>query len=684
MDHRTEKYLSRCAEMDFGTVALSGDQRRFYRRLNDTNVSLCASLPESIQEEALTFLRRYSGVQDSRNSDFYKHYYAPSWTILYWLVQHDRQNGSRLTGQDISDAVLAHAMAMNLHSMDDHLNDGQMPPNHLTLLLRSQSWMVMNEALCSLDTGVAGGEKIVAGFINDYYSAICHCEKPESLDDYCNGFRKQMATALIVPVLVSRKIGFDDNRVEAVQNAYESFGIAWRLLDDIQDIEKDIRGGEQTAIYADLPETTRQLMDNQVSGDTAESIDDIGQVFAHLIADGVVDRVRERTVRELENAASIVSDIRLNGLADELRCLAEPLKNGWGHSDAGYLNKSGRLDLSNNTLSVEVTTHCNSKCNHCFVRASLTKPSSLPLETVNGIISEGRDLGYRKLHITGGELLLWDGLFEALTLAEEIGFESIFLNTNGTLIDKEIAGRLGSYRGLKISVSLEGRESLHDAIRGAGSYEQATAGIENALNAGVPLSIFTTLRKRLLPYISYFIDEVYEEFPAIDHLTLIQLIRVKDDVFDLSDDLLTPDEFNDVVQAASLLNLFGRKTAVLNNPLANAASGKMGIWGIPFSSTLHSGGDLIIMADLSIACAHSSNAHLGTYHPGAIADVLASSAYRFAVAPDTDTCPACPHYDLCRGNGMMHPSEPYRDMRTDEPFCRRVLDNVPFTISQSA
>jgi MoaA/NifB/PqqE/SkfB family radical SAM enzyme len=318
------------------------------------------------------------------------------------------------------------------------------------------------------------------------------------------------------------------------------------------------------------------------------------------------------------------------------------------------------------------------------VRASRAETSQLSLETVQAIVKEGRDLGYRKLHITGGEPLLWKGLLEVLSYAESLEYKSIFLNTNGTLIDQESARQLASFKNLKISISLEGREPLHDSIRGAGSYRQAITGIQHALHAGVPLCIFTTLRKRLLPYLSHYIDEVYERFPNIENVTLIQLIRVKDDAFDLSDELITPDDFINVVQGASLLNLYGHKSAVLNNPLVNAASKKMGIWGIPLSAPLRPDGDLIILADKSIACAHSSGERIGKYIPGVMAKILSLTGYRAAVAPDETTCPKCTHFSLCRENGMQQPSGTSRDMNTDKPFCKRVLNAIPFSIRQTA
>ena len=252
MEDKIKEFLSRCSAMHFGAVRLSEKQNKFYRQFNDENISLCDSLPKCVQEEALRFLKEYSGIKRDEDSDFFKNYHAPSWSVIYWLTHSDHHKSDNLTKEDIHDAVAAHAMAMNLHSLDDHLNDGQISVNHLTLLLRSQSWMIMNAAFNRLAAGVHGREKIIQRFLNDYYAGICNPQEPESLDGYCDRFRKQMATWLIVPVLISKKIGHDENLTDALQKAYESFGIAWRLLDDLQDMEKDMERSEHSAIYIGL------------------------------------------------------------------------------------------------------------------------------------------------------------------------------------------------------------------------------------------------------------------------------------------------------------------------------------------------------------------------------------------------------------------------------------------------
>lgn len=328
------------------------------------------------------------------------------------------------------------------------------------------------------------------------------------------------------------------------------------------------------------------------------------------------------------------------------------------------------------SLSIEVTNRCNSACSHCFVRAAISECSDLSIDLVREIISEGYHLGYRRLHITGGEPLLWEGLFEALDYAFSSGYKKVFINTNGILLTEGLISRLLDYDDFLISVSLEGPESFHDRVRGQYSYRRAVLGIEKALDAGIDLIIFSTVSKSLLPVLPYFVDDLYERFPDINLFSLIQLIRVRDDVFDLSNELLDPADFLKLVRMVSLLNLYGHKTEILNNPLAVVVSKLFEIPWIPRVLPLHRPGHLIVMADRNIALSHSTRNSFGKYEPGMIEKMLFSKEYRIAVAPDETTCPSCGYTKLCKENGMIRPSEWYRDMYPEVPFCKRVLDKA--------
>ena len=245
------------------------------------------------------------------------------------------------------------------------------------------------------------------------------------------------------------------------------------------------------------------------------------------------------------------------------------------------------VPVSEKLLSIEVTTHCNIDCLHCFVRGNNTEQSSLSFSVVEDIISEGYEAGFRRLHLTGGEPLLWNKLLQTLDYAFCLGYISILINTNGTLLSEDICITLADYKEILISVSLDGSEKLHNRIRGNGSHERTMRGIENALNAGIDTIIFTTMYKSLFPELPIFAKILFEKFPTIKHISLIPLRMTTGNGFALSDELLKPEDFIRLIQGISLLNIFGFRIDVLNEPLVNVAANLLESPMIQWLSLIH-------------------------------------------------------------------------------------------------
>lgn len=333
-------------------------------------------------------------------------------------------------------------------------------------------------------------------------------------------------------------------------------------------------------------------------------------------------------------------------------------------------------DTKENCLSIEITTHCNGSCLHCFSRAGISQPANLSPGIARMVIREGYETGYRQLHITGGEPLLYEGLYGILDYASDLGYQKISMNTNGKLLTRDVAKSLAGYDGLSISVSLEGPELFHNNMRGAGSYKLAVRGVEKALEAGIDLVIFTVAGKRLLAVLPRFVDEVYQQFSGIKYLTLIQLISPTEDGFALSEELLEPEDFLQLVRIVSLLNIYGHRTNVKNSPLARIASKLMAMPWVPPAYPLYRDGSLVVMANGSMRLSHSSRRSLGTYAPGMIHRVRSSRGYRRAVAPNRSVCPSCKYMVTCRENGMFQPSPRHLDTHPDVLYCQRVLEKV--------
>jgi hypothetical protein len=327
MKGRIRDFLLHCGNIDFGKGELSKNESTFYRRFSKEILSLCRSLPESAQTDSMLFLMQYSGVKLGDELDFFANYYSPIWSILYWLSHNCTATAKRLKEGDVTSAVTAQSMAMFLHSLDDHLTDSQVSVSPLSLLLRSQAWTIMNRAFCTLADGVPAGKRTIQRSLDDYYSSMQDSKGVESLDSYCDLFRRQMGIGMIAPTLLSMKMTRISDFTRDLQIAYGSFGIAWRLLDDIRDIGGDIEKGSHSAIYLCLPKKVRTHWNNNTVRSRAAAKDSLNAILDHILEHSLIDKIKKRICAELEKAASIVEAHNMAGLAGEFRCLAHPLRN---------------------------------------------------------------------------------------------------------------------------------------------------------------------------------------------------------------------------------------------------------------------------------------------------------------------------------------------------------------------
>ncbi len=328
-------------------------------------------------------------------------------------------------------------------------------------------------------------------------------------------------------------------------------------------------------------------------------------------------------------------------------------------------------------LTIEVTTECNSSCTHCFASAGLTGRTSLDIETARAIIKEGYELGYRTIHFAGGEPLLWPHLMQLLDEAFAKGYPAAFINTNGTLLSDGKCNDFAAYGDkLAFSVSLHGPKKLHEAIRGKGSYKKTIDGIKNALNRGLKINIYSSTGKSLLKKLPEFVDMVSTYCPGIEYLVLIQMIRVHQDSFDLSEELMDPKDFIKFVQTAAMLSLYGIRVKIMENPLVNVLTDILNIKWLAPGSPVSRAGRAVVMADRNITAYHSSRDFFGIYTPGALRETLFSEAYKGYVAANYTGCGRCSHLERCKLNGMAGPSEWFRDMHPEIPFCKRVLDEA--------
>ncbi|MBF0451970.1 MAG: radical SAM protein [Candidatus Magnetomorum sp.] len=145
------------------------------------------------------------------------------------------------------------------------------------------------------------------------------------------------------------------------------------------------------------------------------------------------------------------------------------------------------------SLFIHITHRCNLNCPHCYVSSQNDCSKDLPTSVIIDLIDELSYQGGNGLTISGGEPLLHPDIAHILSYASKK--LTVRLLTNGTKINNSMAKFLAD-QGIYVQISLDGSTpAIHDALRGAGCFDQIMAAIQRLQDdgAGDRLNLCTTL-----------------------------------------------------------------------------------------------------------------------------------------------------------------------------------------------
>jgi len=147
------------------------------------------------------------------------------------------------------------------------------------------------------------------------------------------------------------------------------------------------------------------------------------------------------------------------------------------------------------TLQLHITDRCQLSCRHCYRDI---QRAELPLHDLACIVDQFlefcrmRQLEAR-LTIAGGEPLLRLGDLLALCRqAAAVGVQTHLLS-NGLLLTPQSIAELRQAGCIRVQVSIDGDEAVHDQLRGAGVYRQSVAALRQLRDAGMWSTISMTL-----------------------------------------------------------------------------------------------------------------------------------------------------------------------------------------------
>ncbi|MEN6317448.1 MAG: radical SAM protein, partial [Syntrophaceae bacterium] len=139
---------------------------------------------------------------------------------------------------------------------------------------------------------------------------------------------------------------------------------------------------------------------------------------------------------------------------------------------------------------IEITSHCNQRCKHCFMGAELNK-GEMKIGLIKQIIDQLVDLGIDRIHLSGGEPSIHINFEEILKYGIDKNIKLSILS-NGILLKQYI--ELLKNENITVKIPLLGWLQTHDFMTGLkGSFHNTIGNILTLRESGVNLELGTTV-----------------------------------------------------------------------------------------------------------------------------------------------------------------------------------------------
>jgi len=158
---------------------------------------------------------------------------------------------------------------------------------------------------------------------------------------------------------------------------------------------------------------------------------------------------------------------------------------------------------------IYITNACNLRCVHCFRNSGPKETSELHFNDWKEILLKLRENGIRDVSISGGEPFTFDGIYELIDYAVDIGIDVVVLS-NGTKIDFEHVSTLKKLKEIKLSIDGPNAK-VNDEIRGKGVYHKVMDALDKLYSIGIPITISMVLFDKYFEEYKLFMEPFLNE-----------------------------------------------------------------------------------------------------------------------------------------------------------------------------
>lgn len=148
------------------------------------------------------------------------------------------------------------------------------------------------------------------------------------------------------------------------------------------------------------------------------------------------------------------------------------------------------------TVYWEVTEACNLRCQHCYTASGQRRSDELTTAECIALIEEMSGGGVCEIVVGGGEPFMRPDMTDLIAAMHNAGM-AVVLVSNGTLMTRDLVGRIRDAGLAQVTISLDGPDpETHNRVRGNDTaFQRTLEGIRLLRAAGIGVSAQTVVSK---------------------------------------------------------------------------------------------------------------------------------------------------------------------------------------------
>lgn len=185
-----------------------------------------------------------------------------------------------------------------------------------------------------------------------------------------------------------------------------------------------------------------------------------------------VDHISSRPLSDIENLLA-------DRFGDRFRSYRENYRKSINYDKNGYIPE---MPL---TVTFELVNRCNLECIMCYTSHHKESKSTLKIGTIQSVMQECGELGVPAVVVgLGSEALLYKNIKEVLALARKADVMDVWLSTNATLLNRDLAEFIIDSEIARVVISLDAATpETYAAIRRKGELQKVEENIMGLVSA---------------------------------------------------------------------------------------------------------------------------------------------------------------------------------------------------------